>query len=114
MRCDELAIEQDEMADLEPRHQPGQGDLRRIGHPAEHRFPKESPSELHAVEAPDQLSVVPAFDRMGVPHRVEPERGPFDHLVDPGLVPVGAGQQHLVKRPIAGHREFSRTHLLGQ
>jgi len=24
---DELAVEQGEMADLEPRHQPGQGDL---------------------------------------------------------------------------------------
>jgi hypothetical protein len=38
---DELAIEQAETADLQPRHQPGERDLRRVAFPAEHAFAEE-------------------------------------------------------------------------
>jgi len=104
----ELTIEQSEMADLQPRHQPCQCYLRSIGHPAKHRFPEEGPAELHAIKPTDELTVVPAFDRMGMPHRVEAKRCALDHGVDPRLFPVRAGQQHLMKGLVASDRETPR------
>ena len=56
---------------LQPGDQPGEGDLRSIGHAAEHRFAEEGPAQLHAIEAADQLSIVPAFDRMGMADGME-------------------------------------------
>ena len=53
----ELAVEQGEAADLQPRDQPGQRDLRGVGHPAEHAFAEEGAAELDAVEPADQLAV---------------------------------------------------------
>ncbi len=62
----ELAIEQQEMAEPEPRHKPGKRDLRRIGSKAEHRFAEEGAAKAHPVEATNQFAVValamPAFD----------------------------------------------------
>ena len=102
------------MADAQARHEPGQRNFRRIRHAAEHRLAEEGPAKLHAIESADQLPLVPAFNRMGMADRVEAERRPLDDLVDPGFVPVGAGQQHLVKCAVAGDREASRSHALGQ
>jgi len=44
VRGHELAVEQGEVADPQSRHQPGQRDLRCIGHPAEHRFAEKGPA----------------------------------------------------------------------
>ena len=114
VRGAELAIEQGEVADLQPGDQPGQGDLRRVGHPGEHRFPEKRPAQLDAIEAADQPPVVPAFDRMGVADRVEAERGPLDHLIDPGFVAVGTSQQDVMEGAVPGHRELSRADFLGE
>src|SRR5436190_24365107 len=51
---------------------------------------------------------------MGVSDRMEPQRRPFDHLVDPGFLAVGASEQNLVEGAIAGDRKPSRPDLLGQ
>ena len=80
-----------EIADLQPRDQPGQRDLRRVGRPAEHALAEERAAELHAVEAADQLAAVPHFDRMGVAGAVQREHRALDLGVDPGLLALGAG-----------------------
>ena len=110
----ELAIKQREMADPKARNQPGECDLRGIGHPAEHRLAEEGPAQLHPVKAPDQFALMPAFDRMGMADGVQPQCRPFDHAVDPGLLPVRAGQQNLMKRLVASDRESARTDASGQ
>ena len=53
MRGEELAIEQREAADAQPRDQPGQRDLRRIGDAADHRFAEERAAQRKAVEPAD-------------------------------------------------------------
>jgi hypothetical protein len=58
----ELAVEKAEVADLESRDQPCEGDLRCIGPAAEHALAEESAAELHTVEAADQLGAVPDLD----------------------------------------------------
>ena len=93
------------MANLEPCDQPGQGDLGRIGHSTEHRFAEESPAELHAIKPPNQLSLVPAFDRVGMAHGMKAKRRPLDHLIDPSLIAVRAGEEYLMKCLIPGHGE---------
>ncbi len=45
----ELAVAQGEMADLEPRHQEGERDLRRVAGAAEHAFGEKGPAEHDAV-----------------------------------------------------------------
>ena len=102
------------MANAKPRDQPGQRNLRRIRRSAEHGFAEEGAAQLDAVEPADQPVLVPAFDRMGMSDRVKPERRPLDRAVDPGLLAVGAGQQHLVEGRIACHRESARTDAPGK
>ena len=97
------------MADAKPRHQPGERNLRRVRHPAEHGFTEEGPAQLHAIKAAYQQIVMPAFDRMGVTHRVKAEGRALDRRVDPGFLAIGAGQQDLVKCLIAGDPEAAGT-----
>jgi len=49
MLSHELAVEQGEIADLEPRDEPRQRNLRGIGHPAEHAFAEKGSAELHSI-----------------------------------------------------------------
>ena len=114
MWCDELAIQQGEVADPQPGDQPGQSDLRRVGHPAEHGLPEEGTAELYAIEAADKLALVPAFDRVGVANGVEAQCRPLDDGVDPGFRAIGAGEQHVVKSLVASNREAVRPDPLGQ
>ena len=109
----ELAVEQGEATDPQPRHQPCQRDLRGVGHRAEHRFAEEGTAQLHTVHPADQppfpvAAGVPALDRVGMTGGIEAERGALDGRVDPRLVAVGAGQKHVVKGSIAGHFELPR------
>ena len=71
MRRHELAVEQAEAADDQPRHQPGQSDLGGVGLQRHHRFAEESRAEPDAVEAAGQLAVLPDLDRMGAPRFVQ-------------------------------------------
>ena len=79
----ELAIEQREAADAEPRDQPRQRDLGRIGPAADHRFAEECPPQRQAVQPADQLVPLPTFDRMGESVAVKRREGAFDRMVDP-------------------------------
>ena len=105
MRRHELAVEEGVASDLHPCHEPGQSDLRRIRLTAEHTFAEEGTAELHAVEAADQFSCLPDFDRMGVAGSMEREHGAFDLGVDPGLLAIRAGQDHAVEVTVEGDGE---------
>jgi len=83
----ELAVEQLEPANLEPRDEIGQRNLGRIARPAEHALPKESPSEAHAIQAADQFVARPGLDRMGIAAPVQLGIGTLDIRVDPGIGP---------------------------
>jgi len=84
----ELAIEQGEAADLQPRDQPRQRDLGGIGGAAHHALAEEGATERQAIEPADQPIAVPAFDRMRMAHRVEAAESRFDRMVDPRFRPV--------------------------
>ncbi len=85
----ELAVEQREPAEPQPRHQPGDRHLRRIGPSRHHRFAEKRPPQRHPVQPADQFVPVPAFDRMGKTNLVQMPIGPLDRPVDPGRRPVG-------------------------
>ena len=106
----ELAVEQGEPADAQPRDQPGERDLRRVGRAADHAFAEERAAERQAVEPADQLVAVPAFDRM----REARARGAsmktlLDRAVDPGVGPVvgafGAQRDDVVEGAVGGDAE---------
>jgi hypothetical protein len=99
----ELAVEQSVAADLQPRDQPGQRDLRRIAARREHAFAEKGGAEIDSVEAADERALVPAFDRMGVAALVEQAIASFDVGVDPGLLALGAAFHHFGEGGIAGH-----------
>lgn len=109
----ELAVEQPEAADPEPRDQPGQRHLGGIGPPAEHALAEKRPAERQPVEPADQFRPIvtglPAFHTMGQAARVQCAKGRFDIIVDPGVAPIvrrrRAGGDHAVERGVAGHYE---------
>ena len=103
----ELAVEQSVAADLQAGDEPGQRNLRRVGHSAEHAFAEKSPAELHPVKPADQLAAVPDFDGMGVAGRMQGEHRAFDFGVDPGLLAVRAGANHRRKVTVHRNREIA-------
>jgi hypothetical protein len=62
----ELAVEQLEPADDQPGDQPGERHLGRVAPGREHALAEEGGAEPHAVQAADQLAILPCLDRMGV------------------------------------------------
>jgi hypothetical protein len=58
---DELAVEQLRARTAQRGHQPCERNLGCIGYTAEHRFAAKHAIEADAIEAADQLAVVPAF-----------------------------------------------------
>src|SRR5258708_21385457 len=105
----ELAVEQREIAHLEPRHEPGERDLRGVGPAAEHAFTEEGPAELDAVHAANQLVLLPYLDRVGVARSVKREHRPFELGIDPGLLALGAGGDHRAKIAVAGEGAPTRA-----
>ena len=84
----ELAVEQGEPADAQPRDQPGERHFRGIARPAHHRFAEERPAQRQAVKPADQPLALPAFDRMGVAEPVQRGEHRLDLAADPRLGPV--------------------------
>lgn len=84
----ELAVEQREAADPEPRDQPGERDLGSIARAADHRFAEKGAAQRQAVKPADQPVAVPAFDRMGVAEPVQRGEHRLDLAADPRLGPV--------------------------
>ena len=109
MAGDELAIEQFDPGVAQGGHQPCQCDFRRVGGAAEHALSAEHPVEAHAIEAADQLAVLPAFDRMGMARGMQGAITGGDPFADPAIRMAGpggrAGGDHIVERGIAGDGE---------
>ena len=87
----ELGVEQRVAADLQPRDQMDQRDLRGVALPREHAFAEEGGAEADAVEAADQLSVAPGLDGVAGADVEQLAVEPADALVDPGLRPRRGG-----------------------
>lgn len=109
----ELAVEKREVSDLEARDEPCQRDLRCVGGAAEHGFAEEGAAQLHAIETADEIISPPTFDRVGMAGREQAHDRAFDCIVDPGFVPVGAGEEDIVEGRITGHAKLPRSQPLG-
>ena len=115
---DELAIEQAEPADAQPRDEPGERHLGGVAPAAEHALAEKGRAEADAVKPADEHIILPAFDRMGVAAPMEIGIGRFDLRVDPGIRPFGGrfgtagddGGERLVR----GDGETIRPDRLGQ
>jgi len=97
----ELAVQQTIAANPQAGDEPRQRNLRRIRPEREHALAKECGTERYSVEAPDELSVLPRFDGMGMTEAMETNVGGFDVAVDPGLFPVGAETDDGREVPVA-------------
>src|SRR3546814_21158057 len=89
----ELAVEQPESADEQPRHQPGQRHLGRIGAQREHTLTEKGAAQPNAVKTADQFLVLPTFYRVGVAEAMEEVGALLDLAVDPSLLPRSAGRR---------------------
>jgi len=81
----ELAIQQLEPADLEARDEMRERDLGCVTRAAEHALPEEGRTQPHAIEAADELVVLPGFDRMRVAAAMQFGIGRLDIGIDPGI-----------------------------
>src|SRR4051812_773407 len=100
------------MPDVHAGDQPSERDLRGVGHAAEHRLAKEGAAEADPVEPADQLTALPAFDRVGVARRVKTKRGPLDLGIDPGLLTLRAGADDVGESLVAGDGKAAFAHGL--
>lgn len=114
MRGHELAIEQGEPADPQPRHQCGQRNLGCVTRPAHHTFSKEGAAERQPVKSAEQrrLALViraPAFDAVSKAHFMQRDEAALDRMIDPRLRPIGcrlrAKPDDPVEVPVHRHRE---------
>ena len=114
----ELTVEQRGTGPAQRRHQPGERNLRCVGHPAEHRFAAEHPVEPDAIESADQRTIAPAFNRMSRAYFVQCKVAAFDSVTDPRAAAIapgtGAGADHFGKGGVAGHRKCAFAQNLGQ
>jgi len=86
---EKLRVEQLEAAELETRHEIDERDLARVAGPRKHAFAEERASEMYAVEASDQLIVVPHLHRMAVAKSEEVGIEAANAAIDPRAAPSG-------------------------
>src|SRR2546429_7863547 len=91
MRRQELRDEKAITAESKPRHEMDERHLAGIGDPAEHALAKERRAERDAIEAADQLALVPAFDAVRRAALEQPGIELQDLVIDPGVGPLVAG-----------------------
>jgi hypothetical protein len=87
----ELAIEQGEATRLQPRDEPGEGNLRGVGRAADHAFAEKGAAEREPVKPADQIVPIPALDRMREAERVKLQEHALDRPVDPCFRAIGRG-----------------------
>ena len=113
-----LAIEQGKAAGLQPGYQPRQRDFGSVSCPADHAFAEKGTAQCQPVKAADQPIVVPALDRVGMAHRMQPAKNLLDRMVDPGLWSARrarrAQRDYVVERNVGGNAESVRGNCLAQ
>lgn len=87
----ELAVEQIEIARLQPRNQPNERDLGRIGAARKHRFAAKGPADRQTVKPADKLTVLPAFDTVRMAGLMQRQEGLDDFVVYPAFAAIGSG-----------------------
>ncbi len=109
MRGDELAVEQAPAARAQPCDEVRERDFRGVARAADHRFAEKGAAERHAVEAPDQLVPLPAFDAVRVADAEQAFVTRLDQRVYPRRRPVGRGlgaeRDHARKFGVGGNAE---------
>ena len=118
MLGDILGVEQLEAARDQPRHQMHQRHFRGVAGAMEHALAEEGAAEADAIEAADEVAVLPDLDAVAVPELVQPDIEIADALVDPGVVAAwlrrrAAGDDGL-EGGIDGDAEGIRAHGAGQ
>jgi len=81
----ELAVEQFEAADLQPRDQMRERDLGCIARAAEHALAEKGRAQPHAIQPANYLAVLPGLDRMRIAAPVELGISDLDIGIDPGI-----------------------------
>ena len=89
MLGDILRVEQFEAARDQPRHQMHQRHLRGVAGAMKHALAEERAAEADAVQAADQIVILPDLDAVAMPELVQPDIEIADALVDPGVVAAG-------------------------
>jgi len=119
MRGRQLAIDSKESLSPEGPHEGDKGDFGGIGRAMKHRFAKEKCPETHAVQAANQVIVLPALNRVRIPLTMQALVG-FDHLQgDPGLLPFvlanpGTGGDDLAEGPVKSYTVSTPAHGSGE
>src|SRR3546814_17920407 len=85
MRREELGVEKLETANPQARDEPRHGDLRGVGLPREHALAEKGGTQRHPVKATRQLSLMPAFPRLGVSAFAPLHIGINDTFIDPEI-----------------------------
>jgi len=101
----ELAVEEGEVAGLEPGDEPGERGLRRIGSAAEHALAEKRSAELHSVKSAGQGIVLPYLDRMRMARAVKRDHRMLELSVDPSFLAIGAGCDHAGEVAVVGDGE---------
>ena len=78
-----------EAAGDQSRHQMHQRHFRGVAHDMKHAFAEEGAAEADAVEAADQIVVLPDLDAVAMTELMQPAIEFADALVDPGVVAAG-------------------------
>jgi len=79
----ELAIQELEPADFQACDEVGERDLGCVARAAEHALAEEGGAQPHAIQAADELIVLPGLDRMGVTASVQFGISCLDIGIDP-------------------------------
>ena len=110
----ELAVEQPIAAHLEPRDEPGEGDLGGVAAEGKHALPEKGGAKRDSVEPADQLAILPALDAMGMAFPEQQIVAFLDIGVDPGLFAIGATTNRLGKGAVGGDIERAGPNRLPQ
>ncbi len=79
MRARHLAVDERNVPRAALRDEARERDLRGVGRAREHGFAEEHAPESYAIEAADQLALVPGLERVGEPAAVQEHVG-FVHF----------------------------------
>ncbi len=110
----ELRVEQPKPAGPKAREQMRQRNLRGVTGAMKHAFAEEGAAQAHPIKAADQGVAVIGLNRMRMTGGEQVAIEPHDLVVDPGLLPLGAGAHDRFERAVGHHPISIRPHRLGE